>query len=118
MSIADRYYYVNELLKEEDLELWLLLDEFQQVVELWKPKASCEFVRVCKMLLYDGENSNIKLILSGSDDLLRHMVLEDESVWRVTFPEYARVSVEPLKKDAFCDMIIKDKKIRKRRINK
>ena len=111
MSIADRYYYVNELLKEEDLELWLLLDEFQQVVERWKPKASCEFVRVCKMLLYDGENSNIKLILCGSDDLLRHMVLEDESVWRVTFPEYARVSVEPLKKDAFCDMIIKDKKI-------
>lgn len=110
-SIADRYYYVNELLKEEDLELWLLLDEFQQVVERWKPKASCEFVRVCKMLLYDGENSNIKLILSGSDDLLRHMVLEDESVWRVTFPEYARVSVEPLKKDAFCDMIIKDKKL-------
>ena len=63
------------------------------------------------MLLYDGENSNIKLILSGSDDLLRHMVLEDESVWRVAFPEYARVSVEPLKKDAFCDMIIKDKKL-------
>lgn len=111
MSIADRYYYVNELLKEEDLELWLLLDEFQQVVESWKPKASCEFVEVCKMLLYDGENSNIKLILSGSDDLLRHMVLEDESVWRITFPEYARVSVEPLKKDAFCDMIIKDKKL-------
>ena len=111
MSIADRYYYVNELLKEEDLQLWLLLDEFQQVVELWKPKASCEFVEVCKMLLYDGENSNIKLILSGSDDLLRHMVLEDESVWRITFPEYARVSVEPLKKDAFCDMIIKDKKL-------
>lgn len=110
-SIADRYYNVNELLKEEDLQLWLLLDEFQQVVERWKPKASCEFVRVCKMLLYDGENSNIKLILSGSDDLLRHMVLEDESVWRVTFPEYARVSVEPLKKDAFCDMIIKDKKL-------
>lgn len=111
MSIDDRYYYVNELLKEEDLELWLLLDEFQQVVERWKPKASCEFVKVCKMLLYDGENSNIKLILSGSDDLLRHMVLEDESVWRVAFPEYARVSVEPLKKDAFCDMIIKDKKL-------
>jgi len=111
LSIADRYYYVNELLKEENLELWLLLDEFQQVVERWKPKASCEFVRVCKMLLYDGENSNIKLILCGSDDLLRHMVLEDESVWRLTFPEYARVSVEPLKKDAFCDMIVKDKKI-------
>ena len=111
MSIADRYYYVNELLKEEKLELWLLLDEFQQVVERWKPKVSCEFVRVCKMLLYDGENSNIKLILCGSDDLLRHMVLEDESVWRVTFPEYARVSVEALEKDAFCDMIIKDKKI-------
>ena len=110
-SIADRYYYVNELLKEEDLQLWLLLDEFQQVVERWKPKASCEFVKVCKMLLYDGENCNIKLILSGSDDLLKHMVLEDESVWRVAFPEYARVSVEPLKKEAFCDMIIKDKKL-------
>lgn len=111
MSIADRYYYVNELLKEENLELWLLLDEFQQVVERWKPKASCEFVRVCKMLLYDGENSNIKLILCGSDDLLKHMVLEDKSVWRGAFPEYARVSVEALSKDAFCDMIIKDKKI-------
>lgn len=110
-NIADRYYYLNELLIEEDLELWLLLDEFQQVVEHWKPKASCEFVRVCKILLYDGENSNIKLIICGSDDLLRHMVLEDESIWRLTFPEYARVSVEPLKKEPFCDMIIKDKKI-------
>lgn len=111
MSIAIRYYHVNKLLREEELELWLLLDEFQQVVERWEPKASCEFVRVCKMLLYDGENSNIKLILCGSDDLLKHMVLKDESVWRGTFPEYARVSVEALNKDSFCDMIKKDKKI-------
>lgn len=111
LSIEDRYDYVNKILVKEDVELWLLLDEFQQVVERWKPKASCEFVRVCKMLLYDGKNSNIKLILCGSDDLLRHMVLEDESVWRQTFPDYTRIPVEPLKKTPFCDMIKKDRRI-------
>lgn len=110
-SIVDRYLYVNKLLVSDGIELWLLLDEFQQVVERWRPKASCEFTRVCKILLSEGKNSNIKLVLCGSDDLLRHMVLEDESVWRLTFPKYTRVSVDPLKKEAFCDMIVMEKKI-------
>ena len=64
-------------------------------------KPPVNLLKFVRFSLYDGENSNIKLILSGSDDLLRHMVLEDESVWRVAFPEYARVSVEPLKKMHF-----------------
>lgn len=111
LSVSDRYYWMNKLLTSEEIELWLLLDEFQQVVERWKPQISCEFVKVCKMLLYEGEKSKIKLVICGSDDLLRHMVLEDESVWRQTFPSRTRIAVEPLEKDAFCEMIEKDKKI-------
>lgn len=114
LSISDRYYELDQKLHAEDIELWLMLDEFQQVVEKWKkPKISCEFVRVCKMLLSpdNGETSYIKIIICGSDDLLRHMVLEDESVWRQTFPDYTRMAVEPLSDKPFYDMIRQDKKL-------
>lgn len=104
--ISDRYIGVNQLLREAGLELWILLDEFQQVVERWKPEKSCDFVEVCQMLSSpdpDSPVNRIKLVVCGSDDLLRHMVLEDDSVWRTAFR--TRIAVEPLEKQPFLDMI-------------
>lgn len=104
--ISDRYIGVNQLLREAGLELWILLDEFQQVVERWKPEKSCDFVEVCQMLSSpdpDSPVNRIKLVVCGSDDLLRHMVLEDDSVWRTAFR--TRIAVEPLEKQPFQDMI-------------
>ena len=117
LSIIDRYYELDQKLLSEDVELWLLLDEFQQVVEQWKDlRASCEFVNVCRMLLSpdNGEVRNIKIIICGSDDLLRHMVLKDKkdkSVWRQTFPDYSRLAVEPLTDVPFFEMVRQDKKL-------
>ena len=104
--ISDRYIGVNQLLRDAGLELWILLDEFQQVVERWKPEKSCDFVEVCQMLSSpdpDSPVNRIKLVVCGSDDLLRHMVLEDDSVWRTAFR--TRIAVEPLEKQPFLDMI-------------
>lgn len=113
LSIIDRYDEMNELLVAQEIELWILLDEFQQVVERWKKvDLSCEFVKICKMLSYDSQNMNIKLIVCGSDDLLRHMILEDKSVWRQAFPSDARVAVEPLQEKPFMNMIKNSKNIR------
>ena len=111
MSIIDRYYELEDLLAGNDLQLWLMLDEFQQVVEHWKPEVSCSFVSVCRMLAGEGEDGRIKLIVCGSDDLLRHMVLEDESVWRRAFPADARIAVEPLQEEDFARMIRQEKRL-------
>ena len=113
MSISDRYYEMNEKLVAQDTELWLMLDEFQSVVGegKWNPDLSCSFISVCGMLSGSGDY-NIKLILCGSDDLLRYMVLEDKSVWRKTFPQKGRIAVGPIRDEkAFSDMLQKDKKI-------
>ena len=110
---SDRYYEMNEELAAQDTELWLMLDEFQSVVGegKWNPDLSCSFISVCRMLSNSG-SYNIKLILCGSDDLLRHMVLEDKSVWRKAFPKRGRIAVGPIRDEkAFSDMLQKDKNI-------
>lgn len=113
--LLQRYTELDAALKRAGKELWLLLDEFQQVVELWKTlDDSCGFATTCSYLdayFYRyGRTPNIRLLLCGSDDLLRHMVLNDQSVWRGIFKE-SGVSVDPLKKLPFCEMMEKDRSI-------
>lgn len=110
-DLGDRYWEMNEILAEAQIELWLMLDEFQQVVERWKPEITSRFVEICKMLSSQdpGGLTRIKLIVCGSDDLLRHMVLKDHSVWRSAFP--VRIAVEPLEEKPFGEMIQKDRGI-------
>ena len=109
-SVRKRYSKVNMILKQADVELWILLDEFQQVVEKWRPEKGEAFVTACESL---SMNSNIKLIICGSDDLLKHMVLEDDSIWRKIIPSNARVSVGPLAEDAFIKMIQSEESVKK-----
>lgn len=108
MGILEKYNELNVFLGDEDLELWLMLDEFQQVVERWNIEKTCDFARVCQMISYD-RGSNIKLIICGSDDLLRHMVLKYDSVWQDTFSPSCRVVVGPLNPDSFKEMIQAEK---------
>lgn len=111
--LLQRYKELDAALKDAGRELWLLLDEFQQVVELWKTlDDGCGFATTCSYLdayfrRHGGRTSNIRLLLCGSDDLLRHMVLNDQSVWRGIFKE-SGVQVEPLAEEPFCAMMEQD----------
>lgn len=113
LSIKAKYYEINELLREAKIELWLLLDEFQQVVERWdSPSAGSDFVEVCNLLSSKERNkpSNIKIIICGSDDLLKHMTLEQNSVWKNTFK--TTLPVEALKSEEdFSRMIEQDEAV-------
>lgn len=112
ISLIQRYQNVNDVLEKAGVELWLLLDEFQQVIEQWQGiKSGCDFVECCQVLTYpESSLTHIKLIICGSDDLLMHMVLEDKSVWREAF-QYSGVPVEPLADEPFCEMMRKDRGI-------
>ena len=113
-SISARYNEVNAILKNAEMELWLVLDEFQQVVESWKSiSSSCEFADICRFLgfysrKHIGQTPQIKLLICGSDDLLRHMVIEDQSVWRQIFNDRCRIPVKPLEEEDFCRMMEED----------
>lgn len=114
-SVRKRYSLLNQWLKKYDLELWILLDEFQQVVEKWKPEEGGAFVSACESI---NRKSNIRLIICGSDDLLKHMVLEDDSVWRTKIftEKKSRISVGPLDEVHFKDMIKKEKMLENTKI--
>lgn len=108
-SIESKYYELNELLEAADLELWLLLDEFQQVVEHWNAPAWCEFVEICNLLSSPEQNkpSKIKIIFCGSDDLLTHMILKRDSVWKKVF--HSTVPINALREPHFKEMIENDR---------
>ena len=112
-DIVKRYDKLDRLLGDNNLELWLLLDEFQQVVERWKrPKSGCAFGAVCNLLTNPNDRiriRNIKLVLCGSDDLLMHMVLDYNSSWKTIFRNASTHSVESFSEEApFKDMIESD----------
>lgn len=112
-DIVTKYYEINERLKKSDLELWLLLDEFQRVVERWEEApAWCEFFEICNLLSSSGENDKpdrIKIIFCGSDDLLTHMTLKRDSVWKNAFR--STISVNSLEEEPYKEMFKKDKAI-------
>lgn len=111
-SIESKYFEINDLLEASGVELWLLLDEFQQVVEQWSAPSWCEFVEICNLLSSPDQKNkpnNIKLIFCGSDDLLTHMILKRDSVWKKVFP--STVPVNALQPEDFEAMIKHDRAI-------
>lgn len=110
-SIESKYFEINDLLEASGIELWLLLDEFQQVVEQWRAPSWCEFVEICNLLSSPDQNkpNNIKIIFCGSDDLLTHMILKRDSVWKKVFP--STVPVNALQSEDFEAMINHDRAI-------
>lgn len=111
-NIKSKYYEINDLLDSAGIELWLMLDEFQQVVEKWNPDKWSDFVEVCNLLSSTERNKPncIKLIICGSDDLLKHMTLKRDSVWKSAFR--TTVSVGALEEKSFTAMIEQDPAIK------
>lgn len=116
--IEYRYRQIDSVLKAYDSELWILFDEFQQVVERWNninDDEPIDFIRLCESV-NEIDISSIKLIFCGSDELLRQMVLiRDNSVWRKKILNTAgQVRIGPIKEpasnipDPFKKMITED----------
>lgn len=109
-DVKIKYFEISRLLEDKDLELWLMLDEFQQIVEKWEPDSSSSFIEVLDLLQSTEKNmlkpNRIKLIVCGSDELLRHIILKHNSVWKKAFR--TTIPVEPLKDSDFHRMIEED----------
>lgn len=110
--LLDRYYDLDLLLQEHNLQIWILLDEFQKVVQRWNGlEYGTEFEQICSVLSNKRSEeyiSNIKLIVCGSDDLLCHMVLDHTSIWKDIFKGATSIPIEPLDEEPFEDMIRTD----------
>lgn len=118
-SIKYRYRKINSALKANNSELWILFDEFQQVVEHWSnldDNEPVDFINLCESV-NEIDISNIKMVFCGSDELLRKMVLvKENSVWREKILNTAgKVRIGPIKEpssgvsdDPFRKMISED----------
>lgn len=111
-NVVDKVDKLDELLGNNDTELWLLLDEFQQVIDKWKnPKLTCSFAEVCEML-HGYENKHyLKIVFCGSDDLLKHMACVTDSRWRSIIGSRG-VPIKALYHDEFKEMIFDEKSIK------
>lgn len=107
-NLVDRYSNLEELLRKNETELWLLMDEFQEVVRQWKniESATSAFALVCSDLkISDPEYPHaVRLVLCGSDELLKQMTSTEKSVWRKIIPDTG-ILVGPLPRDGFRKMI-------------
>jgi len=56
-------------------EIWVLIDEFQQVVERWQITQSALFKELCKQLKESIDN--IRYVLCGADELVKLMINRD-----------------------------------------
>ena len=104
--LIERYYELDKYLGSKGLELWLLLDEFQQIVQQWKIASGCDFHAVCSQI--GDDIRNIKLVLCGSDELLKHMVLKRSSEWKSVLQGCKTHQVEPLDRVHFEQMICEE----------
>lgn len=122
-SIVDRYYDVDYVLQEAGYEVWLLFDEFQQVVEKWEfieDEEPTEFIEVCNCI-NERAISSIKFVFCGSDELLRQMVLaKSTSIWRRKIFGTAtgvRIGhIKPVKEgetDEFLKMLVEDSAVQR-----
>lgn len=101
-TIVGRYQEIDQLLQEKGYEIWLIFDEFQQVVENWQnvdESEPDELIKTCNSINEIGIR-HIKLIFCGSDELLRQMALDTTaSVWRKKIFETSfGVFIGPLKR--------------------
>lgn len=107
-NLEDRYSNLEILLRKNDTELWLLMDEFQEVVRQWKKinPITSSFALVCSDLkISDSEYPHsVRLVLCGSDDLLKQMTSTERSLWRTIIPDTG-ILVGPLQDKGFEKMI-------------
>lgn len=66
---------ISTILLRNNAEIWVLIDEFQQVVEKWSITQSVLFKDLCKQLKDSIEN--IRYVLCGADELVKLMINRD-----------------------------------------
>ena len=79
-SIVGKYGAISRILSNYNCELWIMFDEFQQIVERWIGSAD-ELAELCTFIKYNQISNSIKLIFCGSDDLVRIFECEHDANW-------------------------------------
>lgn len=103
-SVQDKLSLISSELVKNHCELWLLYDEFQQVVDKW-PELAMGLAELCGEIKYGMEG--IKLVLCGSDDLLRLFECENDPKWdafKIGTAENS-ISIGQLELDDFTSMM-------------
>lgn len=77
-TVATKYKQISAVLEKNGCEIWLLFDEFQQVISRLSGAAG-ELAVLCRLV--KDELASIKLVLCGSDDLLRLFECDDDHTW-------------------------------------
>ena len=100
-SVIDKLLSISNILKHNSIEFWLLLDEFQEVVDQWDIKDNAEFLDLCDCLY---QISNIRIVLCGSDELVK-IILSENSIWSPIIAKAKPLEIGSLKEDGFCEML-------------
>lgn len=66
---------ISKVLSNNNAEIWVLIDEFQQVVEKWPITQSVLFKDLCKQLKESIDN--IRYVICGADELVKLMINRD-----------------------------------------
>ena len=78
-SVRDILAGVSLILEENNCQVWYLFDEFQQIVEKWRGD-TVGFTNICNDIM--NYQNSIKLVLCGSDALVRLYNCENDENWR------------------------------------
>ncbi|MBQ4338595.1 MAG: ATP-binding protein [Clostridia bacterium] len=77
-SVSEKIRIVGDKLSAENHQVWLIFDEFQEVIQKWG-SISSELQRLCGIIA--NKTKGIKLILCGSDELVRLFECGDMALW-------------------------------------
>ena len=104
-AVLEKIQKVAKQLSAEKCQLWLIFDEFQQAIAKWTD-ISNELEALCGTIA--TYTDGIKLILCGSDELVRLFECDDMAQWknfRATISNEYTYLVEQLNESDFCDMM-------------
>lgn len=79
-GIVGKYGAISRILSNYNCELWIMFDEFQQIVERWIGSAD-ELAELCTFVKYNQISNSIKLLFCGSDDLVRIFECVHDDNW-------------------------------------